>query len=85
MQKERRRLRAPWSFREVSEEAFAIETADGTRVSFVYHADPVRLGTAFGDRLTKDEAEKIARAIARIPELLSAERAVKAAANKVEI
>lgn len=71
MTEDRRRFPAPWTVEETPG-GFAVVDANGVRVARVYFRDDLhayRFGQ-FREHLTSDEARRIARAIARLPELL---------------
>ena len=60
-----RRLPAPWTAEE-GEESFTIKDATGRSLAFVYFEDePTRRDQL--SRLTRDEARRVANAIAKIP------------------
>jgi hypothetical protein len=65
----------PWS-REESAESFVIRDADGYPLAYVYFEDDSFRRSA-GQRMTKDEARRMAAQIERIPELLRIEREAK--------
>ena len=62
-----RRMPAPWSVQKIAG-GFVVVDAGGRRLAFVY-ADPDQHG-ANTDMLTPDEARRVARNIARLPELM---------------
>jgi hypothetical protein len=64
-----RRLPAPWRMVEIPG-GYMVQTADGRPLVHVYGRE--RVQSALPDMLTKDEARRIAVAIARLPELLKA-------------
>ena len=65
---EPRRLPAPWRVVEHSE-SFVVEDANGRPLAYVYFEDePVRRGLM--NRLTSDEAWRVASNIAKLPDLL---------------
>jgi len=66
----RRHFPMPWTAREVAA-AYVVEDVNGVRVAYVYWDDSVMQSASVSDKLTKDEARRIANAIARLPELLS--------------
>lgn len=69
----RRRFPPPWRAEKVGDDAYAVRDANGVTVAWVYSRDDLhryRWGD-YHQRLTSDEARRIATAIARIPELLS--------------
>lgn len=62
------RFTPPWVAIENSE-SYLVEDATGQRIAYVYFSDD-RARRRVMDRLTRDEARRIAKAIARLPELL---------------
>jgi len=62
-----RRLPAPWRVERIPA-GWAVLDASGRRLAYVYGADE-RFGVG-DDRLTLDEARRVAAAIARLPGLL---------------
>jgi hypothetical protein len=64
---ERRRLERPWMVEETSS-AFIVRTANHLVVSLIYFDSEPRRPSF---NLTKDEARRVARSIARLPDLLS--------------
>ena len=68
MAKEARRFPSPWSIIE-HEESFAVIDATGFNLAYLYFAERQR-GFHMA-RLTRDEARRIANAIAQLPELLT--------------
>ena len=64
-----RRLPAPWTVERIPA-GWTVLDASGRRVAYVYGTDE-RFGVG-DDRLTADEARRVAAAIARLPELLGA-------------
>ena len=70
----KRRFPAPWQVQRI-EGGFAVADSNGFRLAYIYsppnHAE---LGTAAMGHLSEDEARRIARGIARLPELLAKER-----------
>lgn len=67
-----RRFPAPWTFDEVGE-AFIVNSADGRAIAYVYFDDGAEMRRDVRKRMTR-EARRIAKAIARLPDLLTAER-----------
>ena len=65
----RRRFPAPWSARETPG-GWKIVDANGVAVAYVYAVDERRRIALGNDALTHDEARRIARGIARLPDLL---------------
>jgi hypothetical protein len=68
-----RRFPAPW-YVEAHTESFAVHDANGRVLAFIYF-DEDEKRRDIAKRLTREEARRIAIAIARLPELLTAERA----------
>jgi hypothetical protein len=68
-----RRLEAPWSIEEGSS-TFTVRTANNLLVSLTYHDDDPKREF----NLRREEAHRVAVAIARLPELLAMEKALKA-------
>lgn len=65
---ETRRFPPPWRAIENSE-SYVVEDAHQQRIAYLYFADD-RAGRRDMRRLSRDEARRIAKAIARLPELL---------------
>jgi hypothetical protein len=65
----RRRFPAPWKVDEESE-SYSVVDAIGQRLAFVYFENEPQRQSAT-KRMTKDDAWQLARAITRIPNLLS--------------
>lgn len=63
-----RKLTPPWSIIE-HEESFEVQTASGLKLAFVYFDERKMAGTSF-DKLTRDEARRVAANIAKLPRLL---------------
>lgn len=61
-----RRLPAPWVIIE-NEESFEVKDATGRNLAYVYFEDAV-MRRGIMNRLTRDEARRVAAAIAKIPE-----------------
>lgn len=75
---EQRRFRRPWKVVE-NAESFVVQDANGFPLSYHYFEDDEKRNWAvIGGRLTKDEARRIANAIARLPDLLTMEKHMKA-------
>jgi hypothetical protein len=72
---EKRRFPTPWSVERMTEDCYCVRDANGVRLATVYCRDDLQHYTFGGDRLTSDEARRIAIAIARIPEFLKIEPA----------
>jgi endo-1,4-beta-D-glucanase Y len=70
----RRRFPPPWTYDEANNAYFIVKDANGFAVSYVYLENEPGRRTA-ANRMTKDEARRIAAGIARLPELLRADRA----------
>lgn len=69
-----RRFPAPWRVDRI-EGGFLVRDASGFALSYVYSpSNFAELGTAAAGHLSPDEARRIATAIARLPELLTAEK-----------
>lgn len=66
-----RRFPAPWSIEE-KDGSFIVKDANGLRLAFVYWPTNFDgLGTLASGHLSPDEARRIAKGIARLPELLA--------------
>lgn len=68
-----RRFPKPWQVFEHSE-SFGVADAAGDAIAFVYFSDDGRAAYFNKPRMGKDDARRIAHAIARIPELLEIEK-----------
>lgn len=65
-----RRFPPPWTVAG-NDSCYWIEDAEGKRLAFIYfHPREVCIGSDSYKRLERDEARRIARGIARLPELL---------------
>ena len=67
-----RRFPPPWSVEEHSE-CFAVTDANGQRLAFVYFEDNDSRRTAM-NRLTRDEARRIAANFAKLPAFIEADK-----------
>ena len=66
-----RRFPQPWSVR-ANDNCFWVEDADGKRFGYTYFAERTYgIGSGYGLQLTREEAWRIARNIAKLPDLLS--------------
>lgn len=66
-----RRFPPPWRVVEVSDEGLAVVDANGMRLCYLYFEENEGRRHSM-QRLTPDEARRIASGIARLPELLGA-------------
>lgn len=65
-----RRFPEPWTV-DGNESCFWVEDAEGKRFGYTYFDErPFGIGTASASRLTRAEARRIVRNIARLPQLL---------------
>lgn len=64
-----RRFPSPWAVVEVAA-AFVVQDAAGRRLAYVYWDDSAMQSASSNEKLTKDEARRIAAGIGRLPELL---------------
>jgi hypothetical protein len=69
-----RRFPVPWSYNEEGE-SFIVSSADGRPIAYIYFNDGDDMRRDVRKRMTREEAQRIAKAIARLPDLLTAERA----------
>lgn len=85
MGRQPRRFPKPWSI-EVLDACFIVKDAGSFPVAYVYYGDTAweRAGPPEG-KMTKDEARRIANAIARLPELLVIEKAAKSGFTPDEV
>jgi hypothetical protein len=74
------RFPPPWSIVEL-EESFAVRDANGFTITWVHFREREVIGTN-AERLTKDQARRLASGIARLPDLMGMERAIKAALER---
>lgn len=65
----RRRLPPPWTLEEM-ENGFKVRDANGISLAYVYGSDIL----ALAERLTMDEARRIAANIAKLPDLLTSDK-----------
>jgi len=76
-----RRFPKPWKVIE-NPGSFVVQDATDFPLVYLYFEDDFKRNWAvIGGRLTKDEARRIAHAIARLPELLTLEKQMKAGGN----
>lgn len=69
-----RRYPRPWRVEEAAE-SFIVRDATGFPIAYLYFEDDLKRNWAMMEgRHTKDQARRIANAIARLPELLTAEK-----------
>jgi hypothetical protein len=66
----KRRFPPPWRVDQTSEDAYCVRDANGVRLASIYHRNDLQKWSFGSEHLTSDEARRIAKAIARIPELL---------------
>jgi hypothetical protein len=69
-----RRFSPPWRVERPDDDCFHVVDANGFRLASIYCRDDLQHWTLGHDRLTSDEARRIAAAIARLPELLMSRR-----------
>ena len=70
------RLPPPWTVT-MLESAFVVQDANGFPLAYVHFEGRIVVGTN-PDRLTRDQARRIAANIAKLPDLLKASVAIKA-------
>lgn len=68
-----RRFPQPWRATELAE-CFVVEDANGFRMAYVYFDSNRMQSASSSDKLTRDEARRIAAAIAKLPTLLGTPR-----------
>lgn len=68
-----RRFPPPWKATELAE-CFVVQDANGFRMAYVYFDSNRMQSASVSDKLTRDEARRIASAIAKLPSLLSTPR-----------
>ena len=68
-----RRFARPWRFESIPGGYYRVLDANGLALAHVY-GEPRNAIAISDNRLTNDEAEKIARLIARLPELVELEK-----------
>jgi hypothetical protein len=71
------RFPPPWSIVEL-EESFAVRDASGFTITWVHFRKHEVIGTN-ADRMTRDQARRVAVNIARLPTLMGLEKAVREA------
>ena len=67
-----RRMSAPWEVEDIPG-GYCVVDAEGKKLAYVYGLDEKELAAAGHQRLTKDEARRIASNIAKLPDLLVSE------------
>jgi hypothetical protein len=79
----KRRFRPPWRAERISDDCFYIFDANGVRLAAVYCRDDLHSmkWADYNTHLTSDEARRIAKAIARIPEFMRKEPAFPESGN----
>jgi hypothetical protein len=68
-----RRFPPPWTVH-YNDDSYWVEDANGARFGFTYYRDSPLVGTDSAARLSRDEARRIVTNIAKLPELLKAEK-----------
>ena len=69
-----RRFPAPWRVMKTPG-GYRVDDAEGKHVAFVYARDDLAAKPGFTAYLTTEEARRIAKAVARLPDLLAAAQA----------
>jgi hypothetical protein len=72
-----RRFPPPWSITDIGS-SWEVRDASGFVIVWVCYEHRIRGGDTVAERLTRDEARRFARAIAKLPELLGTHSASKA-------
>jgi hypothetical protein len=71
---EKRRFPAPWRVERTGEECFCVRDANGVELAIVHCRDDLQKYTYSHSHLSAEEARRIAKAIARLPEFLMQRR-----------
>jgi hypothetical protein len=66
---EPRRFPPPWTFEDYNDACFIVKDANAMNVAYVYYEEE-KGRRAAANLVTKDEAQRIAENIAKLPELL---------------
>lgn len=75
-----RRFPKPWTVEELPE-CFIVRDTNGFPMAYLYYDDDFKRNfSVIGGKYTKDEARRVANAIARLPDLLTLEKQVKSGA-----
>jgi len=69
-----RRFPPPWTVERPNEDAFIVKDANGLILATIHCRDDLQRWSFGHNRLTSDEARKIAKAISRIPEFMMQRR-----------
>jgi hypothetical protein len=70
----KRRFPPPWRVERIDDDCFHVVDANGVGLASIYCRDDLQHWTLGNNRLTSDEARRIANAIARLPEFLTQRR-----------